>query len=168
MKYLKTIIIVLLAGFIIYLSFFKPDPIENDSYKITIDSLNTVTLFQQHEIKELKKQATVSDFEQDKYIQIADSLETLLNQPKLPCPEVVVIQDKEIDALRSGLKKCNESKGVKTQTIKLQESVINNYVKVSDIQNLQIIECEEQFQRKKIWVWIERLGWVGFILLVAL
>ena len=131
-----------------------------DSIQAVLDTQDTKVIKYKDEVKELNTS-------QDIHIQRADSLQNLLNEP-MPCPDKVHLLTEQVVELREGLEKCIESKAIQTKIIGVQGSQIINVIEISNIKDLQIQNCEEQIKRKKIWVWVERVGWVGLLLLVAL
>ena len=130
-------ILIIIAGFLIY-KVIKLDPVDTAKYEQKIDSINKINQKLNLQVDLFKETTAKLNLEQDQYVQIADSLQKLLMIKNLPCPKIVEIQSKEIIALRSGLKKCNQAKAIQVKTItKYEQIVINHEAIAIEHQNLQ-------------------------------
>lgn len=119
-------ILIIIAGYLIYKT-IKLDPVDVNQFEQKIDSIQQINKKLNLQVDLFKEATSKLNLEQHQYEKIADSLQKLLSIKKLPCPKVVEIQSKEITALISGLKKCNQAKAIQVKTITKYEEIIINH-----------------------------------------
>ena len=157
----KNLLIFILVLGIVGVFLLRPrkvtEIIDNTNYELVDSLMDSVAV--------LKSKTVDLDIKQAKYEAIADSLSAYISSHTLECPEIVELQDKEIKALRTGLKLCNESKAVMAVTIKTLDTiqVVNNVI-IGDIKK----ECKINLKKEKRRSFLTGAGVGGAVVLVAL
>lgn len=148
---------------------FSSGNANTEAHAETIDSIQAVLKIEKQKVSTYKKEVIEVNQSQAEHISRADSLQSLLDNPLIDhtCPEKVVILTEQVVELRSGLKKCNQAKVIYVKTIGVQTNIINNVEIITDIRVIQIQECEKEIKKRKLKQWIERVGWVGIIVLIV-
>lgn len=144
---------------------FRSGHAEAKVYESTIDSVQAVLNDQKIQITTYKKVVIQIDREQAEHISRADSLQKLLDNPKVihTCPEKVEILEEQVVELRNGLAKCNEAKAIQVTTIGIQDEVISNVETISEIRVIQY----KQEKKSKIKAFFAGMG-AGAIVVTVL
>ena len=139
-------------------------------YENTIDSIQAVLKDLNFELTTYKEVVKEVNQEQDIYIHRADSLQNLLDNPKIThtCPEKVEILEEQVVELRSGLQKCNEAKAIYVKSIGIQDTIIVNHIKLNEIADLKVIDCKKEARKGKLKAFFAGMGVTGVIVAVLI
>ena len=165
LKWLKTdlykniviILLIIFAGFLLWKT-MSYKPIDYSRYEFRVDSIQQVNKKLNLQVDLFRKKTDKLNLDQEQYEQIADSLHKLLAIKKLPCPKVVVIQDKEITNLRGALKRCNKVKAIQVKTIGIYSKVIVNHEQIAiETHNLQKVS-KKAIRKAKLHSFLTGVG----------